>query len=151
MIGPARMTPALIAVLVAAPQAAHASSLSAPEALRFGGGLVGLAVAVVLLLQLVGLRRLVEGAAIAENILYAVLAALCLVTAVILGWVEGLVSTGFSAEHARLGADLLTVAAMFFLVVYFMRVKRAMRRFLTHLTGEAQMLTAVVDPDAGGE
>jgi len=129
------------------PTAAFAADDAVTGNLSFGAGLVAMLMAVVLLLQLGGLRRLTRGSIIADNILYAVLAGLCLVTAVILGWSADFLAVGLSADHVRLGADLLVIMAMFMLSVYFVRVKRAMSRFLGRLTGEAQMLSTVLDPD----
>lgn len=143
-----RRTALLAACITAWPAAAHAADDGVIIGnLSFGAGLVAMLMAVVLLLQLGGLRRLTRGSIIAENILYAVLAGLCLVTAVILGWAADFLAVGLSADHARLGADLLVIMAMFMLSVYFVRVKRAMSRFLGRLTGESQMLSAVLDPD----
>ncbi len=92
------------------------------------------------------MARIAEGAAIAENIRYAVLAVLCMTASVLIGWVGRWLPV-LSAEHARLGADLLLTAAMALFSVYFVRVRLAMSRFLKRLTGEEQLLAAVIDPD----
>jgi len=142
-----KRTMTLTAILTLWPASAYAADPAVPESLVFGAGLVAMLMAIFLLLQLGGLRRLTRGSIIAENITYAVLAGLCLVTAVILGWAADFLAVGLSSEQARFGADLLVIAAMFLLSVYFVRVKRAMSRFLGRLTGEAQMLSTVLDPD----
>lgn len=100
-----------------------------------------------LLIAMVSLRRIAEGAAIAENIKWAVLAVLCLTASLLVGWMGRWLPEAVSPEYSRLGADLLSVVALAFFGIYFMRVRAAMNRFLTRLTGEDQLFAAVIDPD----
>ncbi len=122
-----------------------------PQSLLTGSGLVGLVAAAVLLLEMLSLRKLAQGAAIADNITYAILAVVCLTASVLVGWIARFVPTGFSAEQARLGADLLSIVAMVLFGVYFHRVWRAMSRFLGRLTGEEQNLISVIDVDVAAQ
>lgn len=111
-------------------------------------GIVALIVAAVLLVEMLSLRRLASGSAIADNITYAVLAVTCLTSSVLVGWIVRFIPAGFNAEQARLGADLLALAAMVLFLVYFFRVRRAMSRFLGRLSGMEQDLIATLNPDA---
>ncbi len=143
-------TATLAAVLtLAVPASAYAvdGGGDVPTALSTGAGIVALLLAAGLLVQMLSLRKLAEGAAIADNITYAVLAIICLAAGVLVGWVADLLPTGFSAEQARLGADLLTIASLVLFGVYFYRVRRAMARFLSVLTGAQQDLVAALDAD----
>ncbi len=135
------------AVFLATPTPAHATAGQVPPALSIGAGVAALAAAVALLAAMLAVARIAEGAAIAENIHYAVLAVVCLSASVLVGWIARWVPA-LSVEHARLGADLLAVAAMALFGVYFVRVRLAMTRFLRRLTGEEQLLAAVIDPDS---
>lgn len=108
-----------------------------PPTLTFGIGLLGLLCSVVLLLVVLALRRVAEGAAIAENMSYVMAGVLCLATSVLLGWIARLTDTDFSPEQARLGSDLLVIASMVFFGIYFYRVRRAMVRFLDTMTAGA--------------
>lgn len=135
------------AFALALPSSAYATAGDVPEALAVGAGVVALIAAAALLLGMLSLARIAEGAAIAENIQYAVLAVLCLCASVLMTWMARWVPQ-FSIEHARLGADLLSVVTMVLFGVYFFRVRQAMSHFLRRLTGEEQLLTTVVDPDA---
>ncbi len=138
---------AFIALVVPTP--AYAQSTTAiPEVVLTGSGIVALVVAALLLVEMLALRKLAEGAAIADNITYAILAVTCLAASVLVGWIVRFVPTGFSAEQTRLGADMLSLAAMVLFGIYFFRVRRAMSRFLGRLTGEEQNLISVIDVDA---
>lgn len=129
------------------PSSAFAST-GVPVALGTGAGVAALVAAAALLLVMLSLRRLAHGSAIADNISFAVLAALCLAASVLVGWIARLFGAEVSPEYARLSADLLGLLAMVFFGIYFFRVRRAMSKFLNRLTGEEQMLTAVLDEDA---
>lgn len=135
------------ALLLAVPAPAYAMSTGdVPQWLAIGAGVAALIAAAVLLAGMLAVAKIAEGAAIAEHIRYAVLAVICMTASVLIGWVGRWLPV-FSAEHARLGADLLLVAAMALFSVYFVRVRLAMSRFLKRLTGEEQLLAAVIDPD----
>lgn len=138
--------PSLILVLGPATYA-YGAVAEVPPALSMNAGILMLLAAAVLLREMLALRTLARGAAVAENVSYVVLAVLCLVSSVLLGWVARFVPTGFSADHARLGADLLSTVATVLFVVYFARVRGVMKRYLKYLTGEKQLLTAVMSEE----
>ncbi|MCE5190628.1 MAG: hypothetical protein LLG08_02515 [Actinomycetia bacterium] len=119
-----------------------------PAIITTGSGMLALVIAVVLLLEMLTLRKLAQGAAIADNITYAILGVICLAASVLAGWISRYVPRGFTAEEARLGADMLSIVAMVLFGIYFFRVRRAMSRFLGRLTGEEQDLISVLEPDA---
>lgn len=129
------------------PSTAYGATGDVPPALATGAGVFGLLFAAALLMGMLSLKRIAEGAAIAENIKYAVLAVLCLAASLLVGWIGRWMPEAVSGDRARLGADLLSIVAMAFFGIYFFRVRLAMSRFLTHLAGEEQMLATVLDPE----
>lgn len=134
---------------VTVPSAAYGMG-EVPPVLATGAGVLGLLFAVALLVAMLSIRKLAEGAAIAENIKYAVLGAICLSASLLAGWVARW-AYALSVDQVRLAGDLLSVVALAFFGIYFMRVRAAMVRYLGLLTGEEQLLTAVVDPEAASE
>ncbi len=145
----AGFTTLTLALTLAIPSVAFAQdSTGTLTGISTGAGIVALLVAAGLLVQMLALRRLAQGAAIADNISYAILGVVCLAASVLVGWVSRFVPTGFTAEQARLGADLLSIVSMVLFGVYFFRVRRAMSRFLGRLTGQEQHLISVLEPDA---
>lgn len=143
-----RSLPAGVLVALVLPSSAYAAQGDVPVALGTGAGIAALLAAAGLLVVMLSLRRLAKGAAIAENISFAVLAVVCLAASVLAGWLARIMGDVISPEHARLGADLLALVAMVLFGVYFFRVRSAMSRFLTRVSGEEQLLAGVVDPDA---
>lgn len=143
----------LLFALSPASLAYAASASDVPPTLSIAAGVMALAVSAVLLREMLTLKAVARGAAIADNITYVVLAVLCLVSSVLVGWISRFVPVGFPAEYARLGADFLSVVATVLFIVYFGRVRRVMSRYLDRLVGEQQLLTAALDeggvsPDA---
>lgn len=131
------------------PSAAYAHTGDAVQSgVTTVAGTAALVVAAVLLVEMLSLRRLAAGSAIADNITYAVLAVVCLAASVLAGWVARFVPAGFTAEQAQLGADALGLASMALFLVYFFRVRRAMSKFLGRLSGMEQGLVSALDPDA---
>ena len=146
---PSKLAPMTLVLLFALPSVAVASESSGVYSIvSTGAGIGTLVVAAVLLIEMLSLRKLAEGAAIADNITYAILGVICLATSVLVGWVAEVASVGFTAEQARLDADLLAIVAMVFLGIYFFRVRSAMSKFLGRLTGQEQNLISVLEPDA---
>lgn len=139
------IAPVLVFVL---PSTAYAANGDVPVLLSSGAGGAALLAAAALLLVMLSLRRLASGAAIADNISFAVLAVICLAASVLAGWVERIAPVGVSADHVRLGADLLALAAIVLFGVYFYRVRQAMVRFHALLAGEQEVLATVLDPDS---
>lgn len=132
------------------PSVAFASSRT-PDVLDAGAGILGLLAGAVLLAGMLSLSRIARGSAVADNITYGVLAVLCLVASLLVGWVSRWLVVPLSVQTAQLGAELLSVVALVFFTLYFWRVRTAMKHFLSVLTGEAQMLAGAIDaePDRG--
>jgi hypothetical protein len=131
------MTMVLVAVvaILAEPSTAHATdgAQGAAMAFRVGAGLLGLAVAIVLLLEAVRVRRLAQGGAIAERIGYVVLATLCLSAAALGQWVQNFVAPALQG-HVQLAAELLVITAMGLLAAYFYNVRSALQTYLSSAT-----------------
>lgn len=143
-----RLAATTTVILFAFPAVACAQDTSELQpVISMGAGVVALVVAALLLVEMLSLRKLAQGAAIADNITYAILGVACLTASVLAGWVARYVPTGFTTDQARLGADLLSIAAMALFGIYFFRVRRAMSRFLGRLTGQEQNLISVLEPD----
>ena len=143
-----RSLPAGLVLAMVSPSSAYAAQGDVPVALGSGAGIAALLTAAGLLVVMLSLRRLAKGAAIADNISFAVLAVVCLAASILVGWIARLVGGAVSPEHARLGADLLGLLAMVFFGIYFHRVRGAMARFLIHLNGEQQLMATFIDQDA---
>ncbi len=145
-----RIASAAALVVFGVPASAYGTTGDVPPLLSAGAGVLGLLFAAALLVGMLSLKRITDGSAIAENIKYAVLAVLCLAASLLVGWLGRWIPETFSAERARLGADLLSVVALAFFGIYFLRVRMAMTRFLARLTGEEQMIATVIDPGTEG-
>ena len=145
-----RLAVLVSALFFALPSAAYAQDggIVAGSIINTGAGVLALLIAVMLLVEMLALRKLAQGAAIADNITYAILGVICLAASVLVGWIARFVPSGFTNEQARLGADLLSIASMSLFGIYFFRVRRAMSRFLGRLTGAEQHLVSVLEPDA---
>jgi hypothetical protein len=115
------------------------------------------ATAVLLVLGL-GLSRVATGSATAENISFVVVACMCLAASVLAGWGEQFATDLFVVGQLELGAQLLIIATIVFLCVYFYRVRSALKSFLTATSSTdvlAQMhlsdaTTTEPDDSAGG-
>jgi hypothetical protein len=122
--------------VLAVPTPALAASDEVPSVLAMGVGIVALLLAALLLVIVVGLRRVAEGAAIAQNVTYVVLGVLCLVAAILAGWVVRFIPGDMSVERARVAADILIIAAMVLFGVYFNSVRKALLSFLRGVRGD---------------
>lgn len=141
----------LAAVALAVPAPAYASGAGAEQAISTGAGVLVLVAAAGLLIEMMSLRKLASGAAIADNITYAVLGTMCLAASVLLGWVARFLPAGLTADQARLGSDLLVLASLVLFGIYFFRVRQAMSRFLGRLSREEQDVVGALDPDAADD
>lgn len=103
-------------------------------------GIASLGIAIVLMIDVVALRRISEGSAIAENISYLVLGVICLAASVLFGWVGSWLPIGMSAAQARLAADGLTMLAMAFLAIYFYLLHSALSGYLRKARAYADSL-----------
>ena len=132
------------------PSPAFAANATVPRILDLGVGVVALVLAAVLLLDVLALRRVASGAAIAEHVTHVMAAVVCLAAAVILRWLVRFSSEASIRSLASLGSDLLVIAAMAFFALYFYLVRRAMVRFLRPVSAEeAIALAQVVDAEDG--
>jgi nitrate reductase gamma subunit len=136
---------------VAVPAPAYAAGLGVEQAIATGAGVLALIAAAGLLVEMLSLRKLASGAAIADNITYAVLATMCLAASVLAGWVARFLPAGVTADQARLGSDLLVLASFVLFGIYFFRVRQAMSRFLGRLAEQEQELVGALDPKRAEE
>jgi uncharacterized membrane protein len=139
---------AIALTLIPAP-CAYAVTEELPAGLSTTAGALALVAAAFLLREMLALRSVARGAAIADNVSYVVLAAMCLAASVLVGWIARFVPSGFSTEHARLGADLLSIVGMVLFAIYFARVRLVMKRYVRDLAGEQQLLASVMDIEDG--
>lgn len=143
-------------MLLATPATALAGELTVAtsRALHLGTSLLGLAVAVVLLLEALGVRRVALGGAIAEKISYVVLAILCLATSALARWTGNFVS-GMTLAQTQLASELLVIVAMALLAAYFFSVRSAMQAYLKIMTGSEQFTVpatgAGIDADVSAD
>jgi hypothetical protein len=138
MSSPKRLAALVVVFVFAFPAqalAATGQSTIIPEWLDMAVAGVGLITAVVLLLDAVQLRKVASGSAVAENITYMILAVVCLAGSMLLRWVVAFMDDIDMAAQMRFTADLLVIAGMALLAVYFYRVRYALQRYLEVLSG----------------
>ena len=130
-----RMTAAMAFAWLFVPSLAFAAETGTPSA-SFGlhviVSLVGLAVAVVLLVQALAVRKLAKGGALADKIGYVVLAVICLAASALAEWGTNFFG-GLTLEQVNLASELLVIVAMVLLAVYFSSVGASMRQYLRSL------------------
>lgn len=137
----------MVVLLLALPAVARAAELDeAPAAVAFGTGLAMMIAAAVLLVIALSLARVAEGSAVAQNISYVVGACACLAGSVLLSWMVRVLPDALSASQARLGSDLLIIAAIVLFSVYFWRVRASLRRFLTVVSSDEALGAAQGPP-----
>lgn len=144
-----RLVIGLVATALVSPACALAadSGLAAPGSpLRLGVSLLGLAVAVVLLIEALTVRKVAFGGAIAEKMSYVVLAIVCLAASAIAQWTGNFVA-GLTLEQIGLASELLVIAAMALLAVYFFSVRKAMQDYLKAMTGSELLAREVADEE----
>ena len=90
---------------------------------------VGLVVAVVLLIQALGLRRVTLGGAIAEKLHFVILAIICLAASALAKWTTNFVS-GITFEQTELVSEMFVALAMALLAGYFFSVRSAMQGYI---------------------
>jgi hypothetical protein len=133
-------TAAPLATLLVPTSAVAAQTAGQVSGLRLGVSLVGLLVAVVLLIEALGVRKVAFGGAIAEKISYVVLAVICLAGSALAQWARNFV-LDVTQEQVRLASELLVIVAMALLAAYFYSVRSALRSYLREMTG-SEMLAA---------
>jgi hypothetical protein len=141
--------------LFAAPVHASAATASgdvtlpAPPALVVG--LLGLSFAIVLLVEVVALRNVAKGSAVADNITYVVLGTLCLAASVLASWIPRVVDLGADSGDVRGASDGLVLVSMAFFAIYFFRVKVSLQRFLRVMSAEDALAAAQIDAAEDGD
>ncbi len=99
-------------------------------AIDWAVGATTMLVAIALLVIAFGLSRVAAGSAMAENISYVVAACSCMGASVLASWAARFVDDGAAASQVLLGGQVLIIATMVLLCVYFYRVRAALKRFL---------------------
>ena len=130
----------LVAALVAATLLCPASALAyenqvTPLGLHLAVSATGLAIAIVLLFEALGLRRVAFGGAVAEKLHFVILAIVCLAASALSKWTSNFV-TGITFEQTELVSELLVLLAMALLAGYFYSVRTAMQAYLKAMKGE---------------
>ena len=105
-----------------------------------GVSFIGLAVAAVLLVQALGVRKIALGGAVAEKMSYVILAILCLAASALTEWAVNF-AAGVTIAQAQLAREVLVILAMALLAAYFYSVRAAMNRYLRSMTGGAPVAT----------
>jgi len=135
---------------LAAPALARAAEPTGGEPVMWGIGVVTLAAAVVLLVIALGLARVAEGSAMAENISYVVVACVCLAGSVLATWAARFVPEGPVAVQVVIGGQALVIVAIACFCVYFFQVRAALKRFLTAVSGQDALARAHM-PESGAD
>jgi len=108
---------------------------------HIGVSLIGLLVATVLLVEVIGFRKLAFGGAIAEKINYVILAILCLAASALTEWAVNFAG-GITMAQAQLAREVLVIVAMALLAVYYYSVKAAMNAYLRAMTADEPVTPA---------
>jgi hypothetical protein len=100
-----------------------------------GVSFIGLAVAAVLLVQALSVRKIALGGAIAEKMSYVILAILCLAASALTEWAVNF-TAGVTIAQAQLAREVLVIVAMALLAAYFYSVRAAMNSYLRSMQAE---------------
>jgi hypothetical protein len=126
--------PAIVAVFWLPGQAFAAGRFSAASfGVHLVLSLIGLVVAVILLVEALGVRRVALGGVVAEKISLVVLAVVCLAASALAEWGTNFV-VDLTLDQVQLASEVLVVVAMALLAAYFWAVRAGMRRYLDRLT-----------------
>jgi len=112
--------------------------------------LLGLLVAVGLLVEALGVRRLALGGAVAERISLVVLAVVCLAASALADWGTNFV-VDLTLDQTQLASEVLVIVAMVLLAVYFWTVRVAMKHYLVEVTSAAPGIDIAVPPAPVGD
>ena len=130
------LAPAMLALFWLPSQALAAGRFSSAS---FGVhvvlSLVGLVVAVVLLVEALGVRKLALGGAVADKISLVVLAVICLAASALADWGTNFV-VDLTLDQVQLASEVLVVVAMALLAAYFWSVGAGMRSYLHKVTDD---------------
>lgn len=89
----------------------------------------GLAVAMILLVEALRIRKIFLGGAIAEKIHFVILAIVCLAASAVAKWAMNFVGD-LTFEQTELASEMLVLVAMALLAAYFFSVGSAMQTYL---------------------
>jgi len=135
-----KLVAALVATALLCPAAALAAENQVtPLGLHLGVSATGLAVAIGLLFEALGLRKIAFGGAVAEKLHFVILAIICLAASALAKWTSNFV-TGITFEQTELISELLVVLAMALLAGYFYSVRTTMQAFLKDMKAEQETL-----------
>lgn len=96
---------------------------------HLGISLIGLIVAIVLLVEAMGLRSLAMGGIVAERMGLVVLAVICLAASALAEWGTNFV-VDLTLDQAQLASEVLVIVAMALLASYFWGVRVGMKGYL---------------------
>jgi hypothetical protein len=147
------MAAAAVALAVVLPAAAFAEETLPATAYYplIGVSLIGLAVAAVLLVQALGVRKIASGGVIAEKMSYVILAILCLAASALTEWAVNF-AVGVTVAQAQLAREVLVIVAMALLAAYFYSVQSAMNALLRSMKADepaASVPLSTNEPDRG--
>jgi len=109
---------------------------SASFGVHLGLSLLGLIVAVLLLVEALGVRQLALGGVFAERIGLVVLAVICLAASALAEWGTNFV-VDLTLDQTQLASEVLVIVAMALLAAYFWNIRAGMREYLDDLTEPA--------------
>lgn len=133
-----RIFAAIVSAMLLCPAAAFAyEGQVTPLALHLVVSATGLAIAIMLLFEALGLRKVALGGAMAEKMHYVILAIVCLAASALSKWTSNFVG-GITFEQTELASELFVLAAMALLAGYFYSVRTAMQAFLKVMKAEQQ-------------
>jgi hypothetical protein len=115
-------------------QAAEPVRILGASPLNLVISLSGLVVAMILLVEVITLRRVALGGAIAERISYVVLAIVCLGASALAQWTRNFVG-GVTLQQINIVSEVLVIVAMGLFAAYFASVRRALEGYLNAMTG----------------
>ncbi len=101
--------------------------------------LVGLGVAIVLLVQALNVRKVAAGGVIAEKISYVILATVCLAASAVAQWTRNFVA-GVTLDQVQFASQVLVIAAMGLLAVYFAGISRALAGYMSAMKSAREEL-----------
>ena len=125
-----RLLAGLGVVAITSPSSALAyENQLTPFGLHITVSAVGLVIAVALLVQALGLRKVTLGGAIAEKLHLVILAVICLAASALAKWTTNFVS-GITFEQTELVSEMFVALAMALMAGYFFSVRTAMQSYI---------------------
>lgn len=130
------LIPLVATFIFAVPAQAYAADTSAvvPDWLAMVVAGVGLLTATILVVDAVLLRRVAEGSVVAQNIQYMILATVLFAMSTLGRWALTQIDDAITYVQVSFTADLLVIAGMALLAVYFYRIRRQLTEYLQVLS-----------------